>query len=141
MRKSNLEFLTFEEKSYLEICLGIICNKDTYVNVENVLAEIENRIGTVQNILNCLSDKDVYLLNRYGEEKNELETIKKKIMSSSEEKNANVKIEIMKNALDMYIRDTSEKIIFIRDNFGNDNGLMKHFMNMVDIAKGMKNEL
>lgn len=141
MRKSNLEFLTFEEKSYLENYLGIICNKDTYVDVENVLVEIEKRIYTVQNVLNCLGDKDKFLLNRYGEEKNDLETIKKKIMSSSEEKNADVKIEIMKNALDMYIRDTSEKIIFIHDNMGNNSGLMKHFKEMLDIAKGMKMKL
>lgn len=144
MRKSNLEFLTFEEKDYLEICFGIICNEDSYIDVESVLIEIEKRIDTVQSILNCLNVKDTFLLNRYGEEKTDLETIKKKIMTFSKEKNekyAVVKTEIMKNALDMYIRDTSEKIIFIHDNMGNDNGLMKHFVKMVDIAKDMKNEL
>lgn len=140
MGKSNLNFLTYEEKGYLEIFFGIICNNDTYVDVENVLVEIEKRLDTVQSVLNCLDDKDKFLLNCYGEEKNRLETIKKKIMSS-EEKITNVKIEIMKNALDMYINDTAEKIIFTHDKIGNDSGLMKHFSEMLDIAMGMKNEL
>ena len=79
MSKEMNTVLTKEEKDYLEICFGIMCNDDSYIDVEDVLVEIEKRIDTVQSILNCLDDKNKFLLNRYGEEKNELETIKKKL--------------------------------------------------------------
>lgn len=121
--------LTTEEKRYLRLHLK--CDGSD----EDVVKVIEERKKTVELLLMCLDDEDEHLLNSYRDEKICLDNIEKKIKGDCIEK------EIMKNALDMYIRDTSEKIIFIHDNMGNDNGLMKHFIEMVDIAKGMKMKL
>lgn len=124
--------LTKEEKEYLMLNFKI----SKFYNECEILENINERIETLKRLLDCVDDERPYLMKYYSDELKEASAIRDKMIYSRK-----VKKEMMKNALDMYIRDTTEKIIFIHNNMGNDSGLMKHFKEMLDIAKGMKNEL
>lgn len=132
MSKEMTTVLTKEEKEYLMLDLKI----SKFYNECEVLENINERIETLKRLLDCVDDEHPFLMKYYSGELKGANAIRDKMIFSRK-----VKKEIMKSALDMYIRDTSEKIIFIHDNMGNDNGLMKHFKEMLDIAKGIKNEI
>lgn len=124
--------LTKEEKEYLMLNFKI----SNFYNECEILENVNERIETLKRLLDCVDDEHPFLMKCYSNELKEANAIRDKMIYSRK-----VKKEIMKNALDMYISDTAEKIIFIHDNMGNDSGLMKHFKEMLDIAKGMKIEL
>ena len=132
MSKEMTTVLTKEEKEYLMLNFKI----SKFYNECEVLENINERIETLKRLLDCVDDEHPFLMKYYSDELKEANAIRDKMIYSRK-----VKKEIMKNALDMYIRDTSEKIIFIHDNMGNDSGLMKHFKEMLDIAKGIKMKL
>lgn len=132
MSKEMNTVLTKEEKEYLMFNFKI----SKFYNECEVLENINERIETLKRLLDCVDDEHPFLRKCYSDELKEANVIRDKMIYSRK-----VKKEIMKNALDMYIRDTSEKIIFINDIFGNDNGMMKHFKEMLNVAKDMKNEL
>lgn len=132
MSKEMNTVLTKEEKEYLMLNFKI----SNFYNECEVLENINERIETLKRLLDCVDDEHPFLMKHYSDELKEANAIRDKMIYSRK-----VKKEIMKNALDMYISDTSEKIIFIHDNMGNDSGLMKHFKVMLDIAKDMKIEL
>lgn len=132
MSKEMTTVLTKEEKEYLMLNFKI----SKFYNECEILENINERIETLKRLLDCVDDEQQFLMKYYSDELKEANAIRDKMIYSRK-----VKKEIMKNALDTYISDTSEKIIFIHDNMGNDSGLMKHFTEMLDIAKGMKMEL
>lgn len=124
--------LTKEEKEYLMLNFKI----DNFYNECEVLENVNERIETLKSLLDCVDDEHPFLRKYYLGELKGANDIRNKMIYSRK-----VKKEIMKNALDMYIRDTSEKIMFIHENLGNDSGMMKHFKNMLDAAKEIKSEI
>lgn len=121
------------------------CEFKACSSIDEILTAVQDRKGIVKSVLSCAVDVNSdNLIEVYGNERIILNNIEEKILNylkRKTERENKIRTEIMKNALDMYIRDTSEKIIFIHDNMGNDNGLMKHFKEMLNIAKGMKMKL
>lgn len=121
-----------KEKEYLMLNFKI----GNFYNECEILENVNERIETLKCLLDCVDNEHPFLMKYYSDELKGANAIRDKMIYSRK-----VKKEIMKNALDMYISDTSEKIMFIHDNLGNDNGMMKHFTEMLNIAKDMKNEI